>query len=106
MGWRRSFFYVVTEGPISTQGLTGNESMKIAFLPFSAWSRRWHLSLLTDFHMAPSLCKGAGSVVFLVPAEREVWDFGEPWEKLPVTGSLLLHWVGTNLSVFLSIAVA
>lgn len=41
--------------------------------------------------------EGAGSVVFIVPAEREVWDFGEPWEKLPVTGSLLLHWVGTNL---------
>lgn len=51
LGWRKSSLRTVTQRPISTQGLT-RECVEIAYLPFCAWGRRWH--------MPPSTCKGAG----------------------------------------------
>lgn len=71
------------------------ESMRISCLPFCTWGRKWHLSLpLTGFHMAPSMCRGAWSELYSVPARRGVA------RAASFIDFLLLLQVGSHLRVF------
>lgn len=80
-------------GPVSAR--IGRESVRISCLPFCTWGRKWHLSLpLTGFHMAPSMCRGAWSELYSVPARRGVA------RAASFIDFLLLLQVGSHLRVF------